>query len=299
MTMNLIPIADCHLHLWDLVHNTYPWLQPAEPSGPFGKSAKIRHSYLLNDYLSDTAQQKVVKAVHVEAGWDHADPVGETRWLQQLADQHGFPQGIVAHADLASPHVEATLEQHAQCANLRGIRMRLQDGNFVSSPDGGNERLRSASWRRGFSLLRKFNLSFDLQATSSVMHDGAQIAARFPDVPIIVTHAGYPLDPSPAERERWRRSMRELASHENVFVKLSGVTMGRPDWTVDEIAPVILEVIDLFGVARCLFASNFPVDRLFGSFDRLFGAYRSIVSGFSADEQRALFHDNTCRVYRI
>jgi predicted TIM-barrel fold metal-dependent hydrolase len=116
-------IIDPHHHLWDLQRNRYPWLQQ-RPLGPSvaGDIAKIAHDYLLDDYMADTAAFDLRKSVHVEAAWDPADPVGETRWLQSVADQRGFPHGIVAHADLQAADVERLLASHAQFANVRGIR---------------------------------------------------------------------------------------------------------------------------------------------------------------------------------
>jgi predicted TIM-barrel fold metal-dependent hydrolase len=101
------PVIDPHHHLWDLGHNRYPWLQkrPFKPclEGDIGPIAK---DYLLEDYLADTRDQNVVKSVHVECGWGPSDPVGETEWLQNLADKHGYPHGIVAQATLDAPDVD-------------------------------------------------------------------------------------------------------------------------------------------------------------------------------------------------
>jgi predicted TIM-barrel fold metal-dependent hydrolase len=82
-------------------------------------------------------------------------------------------------------------------------------------------------------------------------------------------------------------------------VKLSGVGFIRRDWTIDLIRPFLLEAIDMFGPGRCLFASDYPTDKLFGSFDRHLDAYSEIVSAFSEDERRAMFGGNAVRVYRM
>jgi predicted TIM-barrel fold metal-dependent hydrolase len=100
------PVIDPHHHLWDLEHNQYPWLQkrPLEPRLECNVEA-IAQDYLLKDYLADARNQNIVKSVHVECGWDPSNPVGETEWLQQLADRHGYPHGIVARATLDASDV--------------------------------------------------------------------------------------------------------------------------------------------------------------------------------------------------
>ena len=103
MTNNNFPIIDPHHHLWDLEHYRYPWLQDGVAPIVFGDYEPIRKSYLIENFLDDARNQNVVKSVHVDVGYDRTDPAGETRWLQSVADQHGFPHGIVGYADLGRP----------------------------------------------------------------------------------------------------------------------------------------------------------------------------------------------------
>jgi predicted TIM-barrel fold metal-dependent hydrolase len=118
-----LPIVDAHHHLWDLELHTYPWLTPRPlPRAMAGDVTPIAKGYGVEDFLADTRNQNVVKSVHVEAGFDPADPVQETRWLQSLADQHGFPQGIIAKAELQLPEVERIFAAHREFRNVRGIR---------------------------------------------------------------------------------------------------------------------------------------------------------------------------------
>ncbi len=118
-----LPIIDPHHHLWDLEHNRYPWLQ-MRPLAPRleGDIEPIAKTYAIEDYLADVRNQSMVKSVHVECGWDSDDPVGETAWLQSVADKYGFPHGIVARAELGAPDIEKILAGQAQYENVRGIR---------------------------------------------------------------------------------------------------------------------------------------------------------------------------------
>ena len=145
------PVIDPHHHLWDLGRNRYPWLQEHLLTPRLeGDVRPIAHDYLVRDYLADARHQNLVKSVHVECGWDQSDPVGETEWLQGIADKHGFPHGIVARATLDAPNVEQILEYHARHKNVRGIRHAINwhpdpAKSYVNRPD----LIRTAAWRRG------------------------------------------------------------------------------------------------------------------------------------------------------
>lgn len=297
--MTNLPIVDPHQHLWDLTHHRYPWLtQKPSPIRVAGPVEPLARDYLLDDYLADTAGQNVVMSVHIDAGLDPSDPIAETRWLQGIADKRGFPHGVVGHARLQDPDVERVLEQHSSFANVRGIRQivnwhRDPDKSYVSRAD----LLTDPDWRRGYALLRKYGLSFDLQLYPQQMEDAARLAADHPDTSVIVNHAGMPVEKSAEGMAEWRRGMTALAAQPNVSVKISGLGMLDWNWTIESIRPYVLESIDIFGVDRAMFASNWPVDSLYSSFDQLYDAFKSIVSRFSASEQRKLFQENAVRAY--
>ena len=297
-------VVDAHMHLWDLEKIPYPWLTPPlQTGGVNGDVSPIAKTYLLDDYLQDARgagdDVRIVKVVHVEAGADPAASLAETRWLQSVANTRGFPQAIVAHAELNNPKVEALLEQHASHPNVRGIRQILNWHRDPGKTYTPRDLLPDPAWEKGYALLRKYGLSFDLQIYPSQMPAAARLASRYPDTPLILNHAGMPVDRDPAGLEAWRTGMRTLAQQPNVFTKISGLAMMDWHWTTASLRPFVLETIETFGVDRCLFASNFPTDKLFGSFERQFGAYRNIVSEFSASERARMFATNAERVYRI
>lgn len=295
-----IPTIDAHHHLWDLAANRYPWLTGPPVAAHFGPYDRIRKNYLIGDYLADVRGQSIVKSVHVEAGCDPADPVAETRWLQVVADTHGFPHGIVTYADLSTPDARAALEGHCAHRNVRGVRVMMRRlGELARRKVSGDSLMTDPAWRRGFALLREFHLSFDLQAPPPLMAEAADLAAAFPDIQFLLTHAGLPLDRSEEGMAAWRRGMALLAERPNVAVKISGLPMTDWHWSTDSLRPIVLQAIDLFGVDRAMFGSNFPVDKLFSDFDTLFDVYRAIVAGFTAEERQKLFHDNAERLYRL
>jgi len=298
--MEDLPIVDPHHHLYDLEHYRYPWLQDGVKPIVFGDYTAICTSYLLDDFLTDAKNQSLVKSVHLDVGFDPVDPAGETRWLQSLADRRGFPHGIVGYANLADPKVQGLLEQHRAYRNFRGIRQSL---NY--HPDPAKTYLdrpgvsRESAWRAGFALLRKFDLSFDLQIYYPQMEESYALARDFPDTQIILDHTGMPVDRSAEDIAGWKAAIHRLAEAPNVACKISGLGMGDWSWTVESIRPFVLTAIDAFGIDRCMFASNFPVDKLFSSYDAVFDAFKKITRSFSAEERRKLFHDNALQYYRL
>jgi predicted TIM-barrel fold metal-dependent hydrolase len=293
-------IVDAHHHLWDLARGyNYPWLQDRPLGvGVCGDISPIARDYLLADLIADMKNYDLVKSVHVEAV--SSDPVGETAWLQALADRTGFPHGIVARAELNQPNIEDVLAAHREFANVRGIRHIV---NWHKEPRltfiDRSDLMNSDTWLVGFRLLKKYNLSFDLQLYPSQLADAARLARQNPDIQIILNHAGMPVDHDEAGIYQWRTGMAKLAENDNVAVKISGLGMVDWTWSEDSIRPHVLHAIDCFGVDRAMFGSNFPVDRLYGSFDALYGAFERIVAGFSETEKDKLFRSNALRHYRL
>jgi predicted TIM-barrel fold metal-dependent hydrolase len=297
-----LPIIDAHHHLWDLGVNHYPWLTDARREMLIGDPAPLAKNYLLPDFFADTARQNVVKSVHLEAGHSGGDPVLETAWLQGIADDpasRGFPHAIVAYANFAAPDVERTLERHKEHRNVRGIRhivnrhpdpiLNFADRDYLNDP----------TWRQNFGLLKRFDLSFDLQLYPAQMESAAALARDNPDVQMILNHTGMPIEQTSEGYEEWRSGIQRLAACPNIAAKISGRGMLDHHWTTDSIRPFVLGTIEIFGAERCAFASNFPVDSLFSDYDAIWNAFKAITADFSASERAALFHDTAARLYRI
>jgi predicted TIM-barrel fold metal-dependent hydrolase len=294
-------VVDPHIHLWDLKTHHYPWL--ANPGKSFvGDARELKHDYLISDLLRDAGPVQVLKLVHVDANHDPADPVEETRWLQHVADNegHGLPNAIVAGVDLSADNAQEVLEGHAAFANTRGIRQIL---NVHANPlydYVGRHYMREPHWRKNFALLKRYSMSFDLQLYPSQMKEATELAQEHPDTQFIVNHAGMFVDRSSVEGFRaWRDGLRALAACPNVVVKISGLAMFDHQWSIESFRPYVLETIDTFGCERAMFASNFPVDRLFATYEGLWNAYASIVKDLSDIEKEALVKSNAERIYRI
>lgn len=294
-------IIDPHHHMWDLATGWYPWLTTDRPKEMvFGDPAPLARDYLVEDYRAHMAPLRLVKSVHITAAHSGDDPFAETRWLQGLADQHGFPHGIVAGAVLEDPDVEDVLAQQAAIANVRGIRQIVSWHaepriTFTERPD----MMADAAWRQGFAHLAKYGLSFDLMLYPTQLSDALLLAQTFPDTQIILNHTGSPVDRDDAGIARWRSGMQALGVAENVAVKISDLCAYDHDWTVESFRPFVRDTIEWFGVERCMIASDFPVAALHGSALEIYTAFMEIVADLSAAEQRALFHDNAVKFYRL
>lgn len=294
-------IVDAHQHFWDLARNRYPWLSDPEPI-PFryGDYGALRRTWLPADYRRVSAGLAVVKTVHVEAEHDPADPLRETLWLEELAATEGLPSALVAHARLDHDEAEALLAAQAARPLVRGIRHKPKAAaSPAEARRGAPGSMDCPRWRRGYALLARHGLSFDLQTPWWHLAAAAELAADFPDTPILINHTGLPADRSAEGLAGWRRGLEAAAAQPNVALKISG--LGRPGlpWTLEANGPVIREAIAIFGVARCLFASNWPVDSLVGGFREIFDGFRAAVADRPPEEQRALFHDNAVRLYRL
>jgi predicted TIM-barrel fold metal-dependent hydrolase len=292
-------IIDAHHHLWDLGRSySYSWLQDRPLGvGVCGDVTAIARDYLVAEYSDDTATYDLVSSVHIEAV--AIDPIAETTWLQPLADA-GLPGAIVARAELNAPDIEKVLAAQAAFPAVRGIRHIV---NWHKTPrltfTDRDDFLRDPAWRAGFKLLSKYGLSFDLQLYPSQMEDAYRLATDHPDTLIILNHAGMPVDRDVDSLKLWHDGMRRLATAPNVVAKVSGLGMVDWNWTPKTIRPFVRYTIDAFGTDRVMFGSNFPVDKLYSSFETLYRAFEAITADLSAEDQDKLFHANARTHYHL
>ena len=291
-------IVDAHHHVWDPRTNYYPWLCDEPPIAfRYGDYRSIRRPYLPPDYRADAAPIVIERSVYVEAEWNPADPVGEMRYIESVRREHGLPSVAVAQAWLDAPDAAAVLEQQAAFAFVRSVRHKPRANRTPADGEPGG--MADARWREGYAQLARNGLRFDLQTPWWHLAEAAQLASDFPDTQIILNHTGLPADRSAEGLAGWRRAMTGLADCPNVAVKISGLGLAGQPWTVEANRNIVLTTIDLFGAARCMFASNFPVDSVCAGFGTIFNGFREIVRDFSAAEQAALFQSNAMRCYAI
>jgi predicted TIM-barrel fold metal-dependent hydrolase len=207
---------------------------------------------------------------------------------------------VGAPAWLDRADVDDVLARQAARPLVRGIRNKPA---AAPSPEsvvpGAPGSMGDARWRAGFARLARHGLSFDLQTPWWHLREAAALAREFPDTLVILNHTGLPADRSPEGLRGWREAMAALAAAPNAAVKISGLGVpGRP-WTAASNREVVLRAIELFGVDRAMFASNYPVDGLVATFDTIYAGFKAITRDFSDADRRKLFHDNAVRLYRL
>jgi L-fuconolactonase len=326
-----LPICDPHHHLWD-----YPVHLPESSIPTFARHAR---RYLIDELLEDTAGgHNIIKTVFIECSsmynkgsTKEMAPVGETEFVQGIAAQSASGQygdtrvaaGIVGFADLTLGHaVGPVLEAHISASRDRFRGIRYSSIWHISPEIHSRSKipnlLADARFREGFGLLSKYGLSFDSWLYHTQINDLVGLAKAFPDTTIILNHLGGPLGIGPYSGKRdevfqeWKKGIAALSSCPNVFIKLGGLGMpmmgfgwherplppGSKELT-EAFAPYFNWCIEKFGVDRCMFESNFPVDKVSYSYTVIWNAFKRFARNFSPAEKAALFHDTAVRAYRL
>ena len=292
-------MIDTHVHHLDLKRFRYPWLDDPE-------FEPLRTDYLPADYRADAGDVDAEGWVHVQADVDHhTDPVEETSWISRLAEEaraSGLPGPLacVVYADLRSPDLNAILERHCEQPLTRGVRQEAWFDPDSTRADIPRENLlRDPAWRRGYATLAQFELTFDLLVWPHQLPEAAALAATAPDVPVVLEHLGLPdLERDPALRS-WRAAVADFAELPHAHAKLSAFSLLGAPRDRQRIRPVVEALLELFGAHRCMFGSNFPVERLAGGFGPLYELALDILQELPADQRTEVLTETARRFYRL
>jgi predicted TIM-barrel fold metal-dependent hydrolase len=291
-------VVDSHFHVWRQAD--LPWLMGPMQPRIFGPYNAIRRDYAMAEYLSDCSGQGVVKAVYVQANWPADRAADEARFIEQTALETGWPHATVAYADMTVPDARPALDRLSHFPRLRGIRQQLHfhdnpQFRFAAHPDLCD----NPNVRKNCARLAIYGLTFDLQVFALQMEGAARLAAACPNTTFVLQHAGMLEDLTSTGRATWGRGMDLLAACPNVVVKLSGFGTFVHRLDRDLIAWLWRETIARFGAQRCLWGSNFPIEKLWTGYPDLLAAHLAAAATLSPSERAAVFHDNACRVYRL
>jgi predicted TIM-barrel fold metal-dependent hydrolase len=296
------PIIDTHHHLWEV--RNYPWLLAPPSPKIFGESYELlRRDYLIDDLLADFGANRVVKSVHVQAHYLPDDPVGETRWLQSVADVYGFPQAITGHVKLSDDRAEELLAGHLANANFRGIRDQVhwEPSKLAWQPVDRPDFCLTPAFRRGLALLAGHDVHYELQGFPNQFGYFAELVGGMPELRFCLVHAGLLTGDDDAAFTRWETGLHHLVGLENLFVKCSGVNNVNwgPPRRAEFVARQYNTLLDMFGAERCFFGSNFPVEKLKSSYDGLVAMLKTALAHRPTSDQRRFFHDTAAQFYRI
>jgi len=294
----MIDIIDAHHHIWR--KKDLPWLLGPMQPRIFGPYEKIRRDYSVEEFLADMEGRGVVKSVYVQANWSRDRFEDEVAWVQETADRTGWPHGIVGYCDMTVEDARPALDRLAKYPLMRGIRQQFHWHRnplyrFASGPD----LCLDESVQRNVGYLADYGWSFDLQVFAPQMKGAAELARACPKVSFVLQHSGMPEDLSEEGYAFWRSELSALAREPNVASKLSayGTFIHRND--TGHIARIMHDTIALFGADRCLYGSNFPIEKLWTDYGSLIGAFRIAASSLDEATRRAIFHDTAARIYRL
>jgi len=295
-----LPIIDAHHHIWR--QNDLAWLKGPMQPRIFGPYEPIRRDYPIEEYLADIAGSGVTGSVYCQTNWPPKGELTEVEWVDAEAKKsNGVIQGMTAYCNLLAEDAPEMLALEAKASKLvRGIRMQLHWHEnplyrFAPRADLMNEAL----FRKNLARLQDHGWLFELQVFTSQMKDAAALVRDFPGINFVLLHAGMLEDLSPAGRAAWRDGMQRLAQLPNLFIKLSG--LGTFIHRVDQahIAEIALPTIEMFSAQRCVFGSNFPIEKLWSSYADLVTAYRGALSSLPEAEQASVFSGTARTLYRL
>jgi predicted TIM-barrel fold metal-dependent hydrolase len=286
-------MVDTHVHWWDHADKTVTW----GVSSRSWQHPRLMWSWRLDqerfsapEYRAESSGLGVIKTVHVQHAIMETPAAVETAWLQSVADRYDWPNAIMARGFLADPSAPKDLATHTPYANFRGIR----DCSEVSL-------VGTRQWNVGYKALLGLGGICELMITHEYFEAAYQVANHFPDQVLILCHAGIPVVSKLDDyQQAWRAALRKLAQAPNVVVKISGLSSGSPaNFYAVTMRQWIRQCVETFGPERCMFGSNFHVERLFVTLPKLFRTYRRAVEEFTLAEQDAMFAGTAERVYRI
>jgi predicted TIM-barrel fold metal-dependent hydrolase len=291
-------IIDAHHHIWR--QTDLPWLLGPTQPRIFGPYDDIKRDYPIEEYLEDTKGNNIVKSVYIQVNWAPNWFEDEVAWVQETADRTGWPHGIVGYCDMTQKDVRADLDRLAQYPLMRGIRQQLHWHEnplyrFAKSPDLPRDKTLQANIRH----LADHGWSFDLQIFAPQVDAACELLEACPDVTFILQHAGMLEDLSDEGRAQWRAAMKKLAKHKNLVTKLSafGTFIHKND--PKHIAWMVNETVTIFSARRCMFGSNFPIEKLWTSYRALASAFLKAAKPLGEKKTKAIFHDTAERVYRL
>jgi len=292
-------IIDAHHHLWDLDACHYPWLMEQGVIRFFGDPAPIQRNYLASELCDDAANYELAGSVHIQVGVADGDEVNESRWLDESAGVDGLPSALVGFCDLAAENAQQVLDDQGRIQRVRGIRHIVGRSQEEDAANGSDGLLDNPVWVENLASLRERNLSFDLQLIPQQIERAAKVLQQLPGLQVALCHCGSPWDQSPAGLARWRAGLEQLAALPDVYCKISGLAMFNHRWSIDEIRTIVTTCIDVFGARRCMFGSNFPVDKLHKTYDEIWQAYETLAGVYSVKEQERLFSDTAAEFYSL
>ncbi len=275
-------VIDAHQHFWQLGRFDYDWLNaPA--------LAKIKRDFLPRDLAPLLQAAGVDKSIFVQTQHN----VAENRWVLELADQNDFLAGVVGWVDLASPDCERQLlefKDHPKFVGVRHVTHDEPDDDFIIRPEV----------LRGLQVLEKHQVPFDLLFFTKHLRHVPKIAETCPNLPLVIDHLAKP-EIKLRKLHNWIDDFRKASRYPNVHCKLSGMVTEADwhAWQPADLIPYVQQALELFGPARCMYGSDWPVCELAGTYQQAIDALREAVGPLGNAEKAAIFGGTARAFYRL
>ncbi|MEM8854899.1 MAG: amidohydrolase family protein [Pseudomonadota bacterium] len=291
-------IIDAHHHVWRRAD--LPWLLGPTQPRIFGPYDPIKRDYSVAEYTADLSGTGVEKSVYVQANWAPNWFVDEARFVANLAEETGWPHAIVAYCDMTQADARADLDRLAALPLVRGIRHQM---HWHEEPlyrfAGSADVVGSPAVQHNVAALSDYGFVFELQIFAGQITPALQLVDACPDVTFVLQHALMLVDTSEAGWSAWQAAMADLAARDNVVCKLSGLGTFLRHNDPGHIRAIATEAVDLFGADRCLFGSNFPIEKLWTDYGALLKAHQDALAERTTEERAAIFHTTAERIYRL
>ncbi|MGK9020733.1 amidohydrolase family protein [Pseudomonas aeruginosa] len=293
------PIVDAHHHFWDPQANYHPWLaEDAKIPFRYGDYSAIKPPLPAGGLLR---RRRRTPGGRDGLRGNRVGPARSARRNPLRASPRRTPWRAPRGGGAGLAGRAGRRRGAGGAGGLRTGPQRPPQARRSATPATGRRAAQPDERRALASRLcraARHGLHFDLQTPWWNLAEAACLARDFPDTLIVLNHAGLPSDRSEEGLAAWQRAMARFAECPNVALKISGIGQAGRRWSVEDNAWIVRESIALFGVERAMFASNFPVDSLCGSFDDIYGGFKRIVADLPYADQERLFHSNARRIYR-
>lgn len=291
-------IIDAHHHIWRRAD--CPWLLgPTEPR-IFGAYDAIKRDYLIEEFLADIEGTGITRSVYVQANWRQNWFLDEVAWVSKVAQRSGWPHAVTAFCDMAQEDARPDLERLAAFPLVRGVRHQMHWHHnplyrFAPSPD----RVAHPLVKKNVAALSDFGFLFELQVFAGQVDAALALVDACPDTRFVLQHALMLQDTSESGVAAWAQALEELAQRPHVMCKLSGLNTFERRLDAALIDTIVRTALDAFGPDRCLYGSNFPIERIWTSYAPLFAAYRSAIDAHAGENAPLVWSGTAQRLYRL
>lgn len=298
-------LIDAHHHFWALDGSlSYPWLEDKPVKDFFlGDYDIIRRRFLPVDLMRLVPKEyRLVGSIHCEAEAVRSAAIAESQWINQLSEQEYLPSAHVGWAPFGQPDCEEYLDKQLTSPLFRGVRVKpitARNPEELDQVRGELGSLQDNRWCEGLTLLEERRLSWDLRVPAWHLLEAAECLEQHPSLTVVVNHCGLPWDRSPKGLQKWREGMNALASNPNVCVKLSELGCPGQKWEAVDNVLLLIEILQIFGTERCLYASNAPVSGIQVSYTDWLALVEKAISQVAPEARDDVLWRNALNWYRL